>query len=215
MTFANMVKGNLEEGTTFSDLLQDYASKFESILQSKCPSFSVISILSYHQDEERRDPSTVIALPAGRNPSEELVERVKWDESIYVEVLKKCNPEAIPALLKVREPSPKIIRIGMQIGGYLGQSGGGVGLGLGVLTGTVVGGMLGGGVGLLTSGRRGIHPGLDIGGRIGYASVCGIGMLLETMASGVDVKEYKEEQAKLEKIQHEIKQQKSSSRDNT
>jgi hypothetical protein len=118
--------------------LQDYASKFELILRSKCPSFSVISILSCHQDEESRDPSTVIALPAGRNPSEELVEGVKWDESIYTEALKKCNPEAIPALLKVREPSPRIIRIGMQIGGYLGQRNGG-GLGLGVLTGTVVG----------------------------------------------------------------------------
>ena len=121
MTFANMVKGNLEEGATFSDLLQDYATKFESILQSKCPSMSVISILSCNPKEEKRDPSTIIALPAGRNPSQELVKGMKWDESIYLETLKKCNPEAIPALLKVREPSPTIIRIGMQIGGYLGH----------------------------------------------------------------------------------------------
>ena len=138
---------------------------------------------------------------------------MKWDESIYVETLKKCNPEAIPALLKVREPSPKIIRIGMQIGGYLGRRSGKVGLGLGVLTGTVVGGMLGGGVGLLAIGKRGIR-GVDIGGKIGYTSVGMLGMFLETMASGVDVEEYKEEQAELEKIQHEIKQRKSSSREN-
>ena len=215
LTFANMVKDNLEEGATFNDLVQDYAKKFESILQSKCESFSVISILSCHQDKEKREPSTIIALPAGRDPNEELVEGMKWDENIYTEALKKCNPDAIPALLKVREPSPKIIRIGMQIGGYLGQSNGGVGLGLGVLTGTVVGGILGGGVGLLAGGKRGIRPGLDIGGKIGYASVCGLGMLLETMASGVDVEEYEEEQAELEKIQHEVKQRKSSRRENT
>ena len=209
-----MVKGSLEEGVTFSGLVQDYGTKFESILQRKCPSFSVISILSYHQDTEKRDPSTITALPAGRNPNEELVEGMKWDESIYLEVLKKCNPDAIPALLKVREPSPKIIRIGMQIGGYIGQRKGRVGLGLGVLTGTVVGGILGRGMGLLAGGKRGIHQGVDVGGKIGCASVCGLGMLLENMASGVDVEEYEEEQAELEKIQREIKQRKSSSREN-
>ena len=86
--------------------------------------------------------------------------------------------------------------------------------GLGVLTGTFVGGMLGGGVGLLAGGKRGIRPGVDIGGKIGYASVGMLGVLLESMASGVNVEEYKEEQAELEKIQYEIKQRKSSSREN-
>ena len=216
LTFANMVILDLEEGKTFSDLMQDYTTKFQSILQSKCESFSVVSIFSCDQDQERRDPSTIIALPAGRNPNVELVEGMKWDESIYTEALKKCNRDAIPALLKVREPSPKIIRLGMQIGGYLNQSrDGGVSLGLGALTGTVVGGILGGGVGLLAGGKRGIRPGLDIGGKIGYASVCGLGMLLETMASGVDVEEYEKEQAELEKIQREVKQQKSLRRGTT
>ena len=215
LTFANYVIRDLEEGKTFSGLVQEYAAKFQLILQSKCPSFSVISILSCPQNQEKRDPSTITALPAGRNPSEELVKGMKWDESIYVEALKKCNPDAIPALLKVREPSAMIIRLGMQIGGYLSQSrDGGVRLGLGVLTGTVVGGILGGGVGMLAGGKRGIRPGLDIGGKIGYASACGLGMLLETMASVVDVEEYEEEQAELEKIQREIKQRKRSSREN-
>jgi hypothetical protein len=70
-------------------------------------------------------------------------------------------------------------------------------------------------VGLLAGGKRGIRPGVDIGGNIGCASVGMLGLFLETMASGVDLEEYKEEQAKLEKIQHEVKQQKSSSRENT
>ena len=118
-TFANMVIHSLEEGKKFDDLVQDYATKFQFILQNEDESFSVISIFSCHRDQERRDPSTIIALPAGHNPNEELVKGMKWDESIYIESLKKCNRDAIPALLKVREPSPKIIRLGMQIGGYL------------------------------------------------------------------------------------------------
>jgi hypothetical protein len=107
--------------------------------------------------------------------------------------------------------------LGIQIGGYLRNLGqrNGVGLGLGVLTGTVVGSILGGGVGLLAGGKRGIRPGVDIGGNIGCASVGMLGMFLESMACGVDVEEYKKEQAELEKIQREIKQQKSSSKENT
>ena len=211
LTFANMVIHDLEEGKTFSDLMQDYTTKFQSILQSKCEFFSVVSIFSCDRDQERRDPSTIIALPAGRNPNVELVKGMKWDESIFTEALKKCNRDAIPALLKVREPSPKIIRLGMQIGGYLNQSrDGGVSLGLGAFTGTVVGSILGGGVGLLASGKRGIRPGVDIGGRIGCASVYGLGLFLEGMASGIDTKEYEEDQIQLEKIREEIKQQKCS-----
>lgn len=210
LTFANMVIHDLKEGTAFADLVQDYTTKFASILQSKCEAFSVISVFSCDQDHERRDPSTIIALPAGRDPTVELVKGMKWDESIYIEALKKCDPEAIPALLKVRKPSANIVRLGMQIGGYLQSRDGGVCLGLGALTGTLVGGILGGGVGLLANGKPGIRPGQDIGGRIGYASICGLGLFLRSMASGVDVKEYEEEQAQLEEIRKEIKQQNRS-----
>jgi hypothetical protein len=59
-------------------------------------------------------------------------------------------------------------------------------------------------VGLLAGGKRGIRPGVDIGGSIGCASVGMLGMFLETMASGVDVEEYKKEQAELEKIQRKV-----------
>ena len=215
LTFANLMKTpDPEGGTSLNDLVKDYAAKFQSLLQSKCPLFSVISIFSCDQDQVKRDSSTIIALPAGHNPNEELVEGVKWDESIYMEVLKKCNPDAIPALLKVREPSPKILRLGIQIGGYFCQHNEmlGVGIGLGALTGTVVGGILGGGVGLLANGTRGVRPGADLGqniGRnIGYVSFGGLGLFLESMASGLDVKEYEEEQTELEKIHQEIKSRK-------
>ena len=103
LTFANYVIHDLEEGTTLSCLVSDYATTFQSKLQNICPSFSVVSIFSCNQDEVRRDPKIIIALPAGRNPSKNLVEGMKWDESIYMEVLKKCSPKAIPALLNVKK----------------------------------------------------------------------------------------------------------------
>ena len=123
LTFANMVIPYLEEGTTLNDLVRDYATKFESILQSECPSFSVCSIFSCDQEEVKRDPSTIIALPAGRNPKQQVVEGMNWDESIFMEVLKKCNPDAVPALLKVREPTSNIAMLALKIGHYVNYGG--------------------------------------------------------------------------------------------
>jgi hypothetical protein len=123
LTFANWVILDLEEGTTLNDLVRAYAAKFESILQSECPSLSVCSIFSCDHEEVKRDSSTMIALPAGRNPKQQLVEGMKWDESIYTEVLKKCNPDAIPALLKVREPTPEIAILAIKIGLYFKAGG--------------------------------------------------------------------------------------------
>ena len=123
LTFSNMVIPYLEEGTTLNDLVRDYATKFELILQSECPSFSICSIFSCDQEEVKRDPSTIIALPAGRSPKQYLVEGMNWDESIYIEVLKKCDPNAIPALLRVREPTSEIAMLALKIG-HLAQVGG-------------------------------------------------------------------------------------------
>ena len=118
LTFANTVMTFLERGQTFSGVVQDYATKFESILRSQCPSFSVCSIFSCDQKEIKRDLSTVIALPAGIDPKQELVEGMKWDDSIYMEVLKKCNPDAIPALLKVREPTSEMAMLALKLEFY-------------------------------------------------------------------------------------------------
>lgn len=211
-TFVNAVK-LVHPERDIRQLVESYAQEFQLVLQRVCQyaSFFVVSIFSCDQDETKRDPFMIVALPAGNNPDEELVEGMKWDESIYIEALKKCKRGAIPALLKVREPSPKIIQLGMEIGGFFSQSRNmlGIGLGLGALTGTVVGGILGGGVGLLAGGVRGIRPGADLGSNIGInvgcASIGGLGML--SMISGI---EYKEDQAQLEKIHQEIKRQTTS-----
>lgn len=120
LTFANYVIRDLDEGITLKDLVTDYAAKFQSVLQSQCPSFSVCSIFSCDQEQTKRDPTTMITLLAGLNPDKELVEGVKWDESIYMEVLKKCSPDAIPALLKVREPTSNVIMLAVRIGRDIG-----------------------------------------------------------------------------------------------
>ena len=91
------------------ELVKEYASKFQTVLQHVCSSFSVVSIFSCDQDQDKRDRSTIVALPAGHDPDKELIEGGKWDESIYLEVLKKCNPDTIPALLKVRDPTPWLV----------------------------------------------------------------------------------------------------------
>ena len=119
LTFANMVMNDLDDHEAdktqgLNDLVRDYATKFELILQSQCPSFSVCSIFSCQNDQEtdhkipKRNPLMVIVLPAGRKHKRQLVKGMNWDESIFMEVLKKCSPDAIPALLKVREPTSEV-----------------------------------------------------------------------------------------------------------
>ena len=57
LTFANMVMNDLDDHEAdktqgLNDLVRDYATKFELILQSQCPSFSVCSIFSCQDDQE-------------------------------------------------------------------------------------------------------------------------------------------------------------------
>ena len=107
-TFANFVK--MLSGKDIPQLVKEYGDKFQLILQSECSSFSVASKFSCDQDQVKRPPTTIIALPADPNPDEELIKGVKWDESIYLEALKKCSPDTIPALLKVRVPTPWVLK---------------------------------------------------------------------------------------------------------
>ena len=224
-TFANMMKAFQQEESDMHDLVKSYADKFQSVLRSVCPdpSFSIVSIFSCDQDQVQRDPHTIIVLPAGFNPDEELTKGMKWDENIYMEGLKKCNPEAIPALLKVGEPSPKVVRLALKIGGHIGAIGllfgtWMVGLGTGAVVGSVVGGAVGGAVGLLAGGA-GAVPGAAVGADIGAQVGGGIGTLIGHFGGGVmggagfikvgsAIDEYEAAQAELEKIREGMKQEK-------
>jgi GTP-binding protein EngB required for normal cell division len=210
LTFANYMK----KGTTLSDIVDDYANTFQSKLRNiVSASFSVVSIFSCDQNEVKRDPTTIIALPAGHNPSENLVEGMKWDESIYMEVLKKCDPKTIPALLKVREPTPMILRqikhlvaitgsaavVGTFVGGGGAIAGAFVGAGLGALAG---------GVGALPGAALGADIGAGIGLVLGGVGTGGVAAVATGVAVYSEVLKDEKEEIKREKLQKDLQQEK-------
>ena len=129
LTFANAVK-ELYPDQSIEDLVDEYGKKFQSMLRR---SISVVSLYScdHQQNLTRRDPSIIVALPAGRNPDERFVHAlpVGWDETIFLEVLNKCEPDSIPQLLLARTPKvgPLYTRVPRLVCGFV------------LLTGLVVG----------------------------------------------------------------------------
>ena len=222
-TSANVVK--MFPQKNIPELVREYASKFQTVLQHVCPSFSVVSIFTCDQDQEKRDPSTIVALPAGLDPDEELIEGVQWDESIYLEVLKKCNPEAIPALLKVRGPTSWLIRRALAISGYIGLTGlGGVtGFGVGLGAGLVTAAGIGIAAGVLSGGAGRSAPAFlaQLAGNLGVAATIvglGGGSAIGGVTAHSLVKDYEAEQKKLEKlqegVQHELQESERSKKNN-
>ncbi len=215
-TFANMVKK-----AKHKMIIEKYSEKFQELLRSVCshgaPSFfgseqySIVPIFSCDQSRITRSPYDIIALPAGEDPDEEIIDGMRWDESIYMEVLKKCNPEAIPALLKVKGPTPKLVRLGLEIGGFTALSGavGAVGGMAGAVAGGIVGGAIGAGIGLLFGGA-GAVPAAIIGGKIGagiVGSTCAVSSAVGGGLAMVDnVFEYEAKQAECSKLREEIEE---------
>ena len=217
-TFANMVKK-----AKHKMVIEKYSEKFQEILRSVCshsgPSFfsseqySIVPIFSCDQGKITRSPYDIIALPAGEDPDEEIIDGMRWDESIYMEVLKKCNPEAIPALLKVKGPTPKLIRLGMEIGGFTAFSGavGAVGGVAGAVAGGIVGGAIGAGIGLLFGGA-GAVPAAVVGGKIGAGIVGSTCAVSSAVSGGLavvdDLFEYEARQAECSKLREQVEEYK-------
>ena len=211
-TFANMVKK-----AKHKMVIEKYSEKFQEILRSVCThighsffsteQYSIVPIFSCDQGKITRSPYDIIALPAGEDPDEEIIDGVRWDESIYMEVLKKCNPEAIPALLKVKGPTPKLIRLGLEIGGFTAFTGavGAVGGVAGAVAGGIVGGAIGAGLGLLLGGI-GAGPGAILGGKIGAGLVGGTCAVSGGLVAADDLFEYNAKQAECSKLREEIQE---------
>ena len=215
-TFANMVKK-----AKHKMVIEKYSEKFQEVLRSVCshcapsPSlfgseqYSTVPIFSCDQGKITRSPYDIITLPAGEDPDEEIIDGMRWDESIYMEVLKKCNPEAIPALLKVKGPTPKLVRLGLEIGGFTAFSGavGAVGGVAGAVAGGIVGSAIGAGLGLLLGGA-GAVPAAILGGKIGagiVGSTCAVsGAVGGGLAVVDDLFEYEARQAECSKLREEI-----------
>lgn len=95
--------------------MEDYAEGFQKMLHcadAKLKAFSVVTFFSTEHEESAkpRSPNEIVALPAGRNPAELLVHGTRCDGSIFVEMLKKCDRDAIPALLQLRRLTPPLVR---------------------------------------------------------------------------------------------------------
>ena len=115
LTFSNAVK-ELYPNQSIEHLVNQYAHKFQTILRSVCPLFSVVSIFSCDQHNTLMDPLTIIALPVGKHPKEQYFNGVGWADSILSEVLKKRKNStrirsSVPTVLKANFPTPRIIRL--------------------------------------------------------------------------------------------------------
>ena len=209
-TFANMVKR-----TKHKAVIGRYSEKFQEVLRGVCShyqssydlfrseEYSIVPIYSCNQSEIKRSPNEIIALPAGEDSDEELIDGTRWDDSIYMEVLKKCNPEAIPALLKVKGPTPKLIRLGLELGGFTAV--GAVGGVAGAVAGGIVGSAIGAGVGLFLGGA-GVIPGAVLGGKIGAGIVGGTLAVGGGLTVMDDLFEYEAKQAERSKLHEEIQE---------
>lgn len=121
LTFSNAVKA-LYPNQSIELLVNQYAEKFQTILRSVCPSFSVVSVFSCNQRNTQRDPSTIVALPVGKHPKEQYFNGIGWADGILSEVLKKRTADtcSVPAVLKTNFPTqPRIIRLPLLLAEFL------------------------------------------------------------------------------------------------
>jgi GTP-binding protein EngB required for normal cell division len=161
LTFGDDVKErNQKCGTTVKTptvqmAMEKYAEAFEEILATSTAQVKVIPVLE-DESAELRDKKKIAAVVSSKKPSEEVLPRMKWNTCLYKEVLKKCEREAVPSILKILQPVQKGAThgtIGGIIGGAvagasIGFAAGGIGAAVGAFTGAIVSGV---------GGRKGVR----------------------------------------------------------
>ncbi len=176
LTFTNAVKALYPE-QSIKDIVEEYAQsqKFQSALHFAFKSdISVVSIFLCDHTKTQREADTIIAVPAGYSPDERFIKNFRqgWDEMIFGEVLKKCNPDAVPVLLETKHPLyPRIVRMPLNVCSFLVGT-----VGLAAIGGQPLGlvtGFLGAKLGELI---RWFTPivGTGLGATIGYVSGFGV-----------------------------------------
>jgi hypothetical protein len=131
-----------------------------------------------------RDATTIAALPAGKCRDEVIIEGARWDDNIYLEALKKCEYEVIPAMLRLKGiPLNKLPTAIASLSG--------------VGTSALVGGGAGAGIGGLAGFGIGAIPGAIIGGGVGAGiSTIATSTVLATMAGNIIATRIQEEELK-------------------
>lgn len=160
LTFADTVKERHQKNKDKVEKeIENHAKIFETILQMTLTdrNVTVIPVLQ-DEGEKTRPAKQIAAVPAGQTRDEEIQPHKKWNVSIYEEVLRKCQIDAVPALLTVVNIFTgqiyKIAASAAIAGAVLGAIGLGIVTGgLGALVGAVVGGAALGAVGVAISKR--------------------------------------------------------------
>ena len=160
----NATEEDIEKG--LERIVNDYVQGFQKILdstvKSKKPQQLRVCPLDLEDIRSPRDRFQIAAIPTSKNQQQKILYGYSWDNYIYLEVLRKCNREAIPAFLKISRTTPQDIAI--YFGGTVAAGGVGVGIGVGIGIGAAVGASAGMGVGAI--------PGAVIGGALGiFASI--------------------------------------------
>ena len=159
LTSADYVRERHEKNSTANPTVEstmaDYAQKFGQILRSaNVNSFTITPIKPNEKLSTRERPADEIAaVPAGETPDEKTISGVQWDLCVYLEVIKKCDFEAVSAILSVAEAEflknkPFITGASTAVGIAAGAAAVGTAAGfpLGVV-GAVPGALIGGAVG--------------------------------------------------------------------
>ena len=173
LTFGDIVRDrNQKQGTTVKTptveaAMNRYAVAFGKILDNSTDQVKVIPVLK-GEGAELRPAKEIAAVVSSETPGEEVLPGMKWDMCLYEEVLKKCEYEAIPSILKIiLEPVPDYVQKEADKGAKRGTIGG-------IFGGAAAGGTAGAGIGAVVGGGIGAIPGA-IGGAIVGAVGGGIG----------------------------------------
>ena len=149
-----LTEGDIQEG--MEEIVNNYTRRFEKILgdivKPKKSQQLRVCPLDPNDIRNPRDRFQIAAIPTSKDREEKILYEHSWDNYVYLEVLRKCNRDAIPAFLKISRHNLVAEGVGA----------GAVGLGVGVSIGAAVGASLGLGVGTI--------PGAAIGGALGLAA---------------------------------------------
>jgi len=185
-------------------LLEGFTSKFEKALEkvgvSGVPVKSILSIQDICPKSESSalamvQQPEIVGIPVGRT-----IEKPKdWTLLLFKEIVKRCEVDAIPAMLALQGITPEWIAYAIA-GGLGGGAFGGVagfliglfpGIGVGLLGGVVGGsiGALAGGIGVVPGAIAGAKMGAEMGLVYGFSGIVavtsGVGVLAG-MKIGVD-----------------------------
>ena len=150
LTFSNML-----EGFEKSDDLKTFAAHRTSEFNSALKKAGVRSVSAKSIMEHTGDFNGIPAVPAGKTLDDHLAHSENWIALLYLEVLKKCDPEAVPHLFthktgmnayaKGTISTVTGVTVGAGIGAIVGSIFPVVGTSIGFALGAFFGGGLGGG----------------------------------------------------------------------